>query len=73
MVVVLGLDDGDRDVGLVVEDLVIALLCSACMSFPPDINSPIRKTNFLANLCVDVPTRRHEVGRDKIGVDVAFT
>jgi hypothetical protein len=72
VVVILGFDNGDRDVGLVIEDVVSALLRSSCMKFSPDINPPISKANFLANLCVDVPSRRQNVGRDEFGANVSF-
>jgi hypothetical protein len=72
VIVVLGFDDGDGDVRLVVEDVVSALLRTSCMKFPPDINSPIRETDFLTNLCIDVPARRYQVRRDELRANVAL-
>jgi hypothetical protein len=72
VVIVLGLNKSDRDVRLVVEDEVSAFLFSARMEFPPNINSSISEADFLANLRVNVPARRHEIGRDELGDYVAF-
>ena len=72
VIVVLCLDDGDRDIGLVVENVVSPLPCPTGMEFPSDLNPPIREADFFANLGIDVPTRRHEIGCDELGADVAF-
>src|ERR1039458_9572370 len=72
MIVVLGFYDSNRDVGLVVENVVGPLLSSPCMQLPPHINSSIREANLFTDLCVYVPTGRNETGRDAFGADVAF-
>jgi hypothetical protein len=72
VVVILTLDDGDGDVRLVIKDVISALLFPALMDFPPNVNPPVREADILANLSVNVPTRRHECGRDELGADVAF-
>ena len=60
VVVVLGFDDGNRDIGLVVEDVVSALLRTSRMKFSSDINSPVSEADFFPKLRLYVPTRRHE-------------
>jgi hypothetical protein len=72
VVVVLGLDDREGNVRLVVEDVVCAFLFPTLVNFSPDVNAPIGEADFLANLGVDVPTRRHQAGRDELGADVAL-
>ena len=72
VVVVFRLDDGDGDVGLVVENIVSAFLCATGVEFSPDIDAPIGEGDFLANLVLDVPTRRFDLGRDELCADVAF-
>jgi len=72
VVVVLGFDDGDRDVGLEVEDVVGKL------GFPPtnrlalDDDSTLREIDFLADLGVNVPSRLLDSRRDVLGANVAF-
>ena len=72
MVVVLGLDNGDRDVGLVVENVVGSLLLAARVNLATHIDSPVREANLLANLRVDVPPRRDNARRDELRTDVAL-
>ena len=72
VVVVLGLDDREGNVGLVVEDVVHPLLRAASVNFSPHIDAAIGEADFFANLGVEIPSRRHEAGCDKLGADVAF-
>ena len=46
VVVVLGLDDGDRDVGLVVEDVIGALRLAARDQLPADDDAPFGKSRL---------------------------
>ena len=73
VLVVFRLDDRDRDVGLVVENIVGASLLSACVEFPSDINFAGGEAYFLTDLSVYIPASRHDSGRYELGADVAFT
>ena len=72
VVVVLSLDDGDGDIGLVVENIISTFLCATGVEFSPDIDPSIGEGDFLANLVLDVPARCLDLGRDELGADVAF-
>ena len=50
VVVVLGLDDGNRDVGLVVEDVIGTLGFAPGHQFAADDDAPFGKSDFLADL-----------------------
>jgi hypothetical protein len=50
MVVVFGFDQGDRDIRLVVKNLVGALGLAAGKQFTPHDNPALGKANLLANL-----------------------
>lgn len=52
MVVVFCFDNCDREVGLVVEDVVGTLLFTTGMKFPPDDNSPVGKGDLFTYLFV---------------------
>ena len=70
--VILGLNDGDGDVRLVIEDVVGALLGTASVDFSPHINAPVGETYLFAYLRVEVPRCGHERRGDELGADVAF-
>ena len=72
VVVVLGLDDGDRDVRLVIKDIIGALGLPAGDEFPADNDAPFSKSDFLADLHHPVPARALDGGTDEFGADVAF-
>ena len=72
VVVVLGLDDSDGDVRLVIQNVVGTFLFPTRMDFPTDVNAPIREAHLLANLRINVPASRHEARRDELGYDVAL-
>ena len=72
VVVVLCLDDGDGDIGLVVEYVVSAFLCASGVEFSPYIDAAIGEGDFLANLILNIPARCLDLGRDELGADVAF-
>jgi len=72
VVVALHFNYGDWNVRLVVKDVVSSLLGSTSMNFPTDINAAIIKPDFFPNLCIDIPTRRRDIGRDEFGADIAF-
>jgi len=73
VVVVLGFDDREGDVGLVIENVIDALLRASSVDFSSHIDSTISETNLFANLGVEVPARCHEAGRDELRAYVAFT
>ena len=70
--VVLGLDDRDRDVGLVVEDEVRLLALAARDELPTHDDPSGGEVNFLANLQQLVPACLFYGGQDELRADVAF-
>ena len=75
VVVVLGLDDGDRDVRLVVEDVVGLLGFAALDRLAADDDPALGEVGLLADLGHHVPlaaVRADERGRDELGADVRF-
>jgi hypothetical protein len=69
---VLGLNDGDRNVRLVVEDVVGALDLTPGMQLAPDDDPAFGKGDFFPNLGVQIPARRGDGGRDEFAADVTF-
>ena len=55
MVVVLGLDDGDRIIGLVIEDVICALGLAAGDELSSDDDASLGKVDLLAHLHHPVP------------------
>jgi hypothetical protein len=72
VVVVLGLNDGDRDIGLVIKDVISALRLPARYQFSADDDASFGKSDFLPNLHHPVPPRAFDGGADELGADVAF-
>ena len=72
MVVVLGFDEGDGDVGLVVENVVGALGLAAGDQLAADDDPAFGERDLLANLGQDIPARLLDGGRDELRADVAF-
>jgi hypothetical protein len=72
VVVVLGLYDRERNVGLVVKDVIHPLLGSTGMNFSTHIDATIGEAHFLANLSLQIPSSRHKAGGDKFRADIAF-
>jgi len=72
VVVVLGFDDGDRDVWFVIKDIIGALGLPAGNEFSADDDAPFGKSDFLADLHHPVPARALDGGTDEFGADVAF-
>ena len=73
MVVVLGLNQGDGDVGLVVENVVGELGLAAGHQFSTDNDPASREIDLFADLRQDIPSRLLDSGRDELSADVAFT
>ncbi len=72
MVVVLGLDQGDGNIGLVIEDVIGALGLAARDQLAADDDAALGETDFLANLEHGIPSGLYDGGRDELGADVAF-
>ena len=72
VVVVLGLDQGDGDVRLVVEDVVGALGLAARDQLAANNDPAFGKADLLANLRLNVPARLHDGRGDELRADVAF-
>ena len=72
VVVVLGLDDGDRNIGLVIKDVVGALGLAARYQFAADDDAPLGESDLLADLHHPVPARAFDGGTDELGADVAL-
>ncbi len=75
VVVVLGLDDGERDVGLVEEDVVGLLGVAALHRLAANDDPALGEVDLLADLGHQVPLvaiRADQRGRDELGADVRF-
>ena len=72
VVVVFGLDQGDGDVGLVIEDVIGALDLAAADQLAAHDDLPLGETELLADLRHLVPPGVSQGGRDELGADVAF-
>ena len=70
--IVLGFDDREGDVGLVVQDVVGALGLAACDQLAADDDAALGEAYLLADLEHFVPARATEGGGDEFGADVAF-
>lgn len=68
--VVLGLDDGDGDVGFVVEDVVGAFVLAARDQLAADDDAALGEADFLADLGGEVPARAQDGGGDELRADV---
>jgi hypothetical protein len=72
VVVVLRLDDGNRDIGLAIKDVVRALGFSTGNELSPDDDAPLGERDLLAYLHDPVPARTLDGWADELGADVAF-
>ena len=72
VVVVLGLDDGDRDVGLVIKDVIGALGFAAGDELATDDDASLGKGDLLADLHHPVPARAFDRGAYELGADIAL-
>src|SRR5439155_9506570 len=70
VVIVLGLDDGDRDVGLVIKDVIGAFSLPARDELSTHDDAPFGKSDFLADLHHPIPARALHGGTDELGADV---
>lgn len=72
MLVVLGLNDGDRDIGFVVKDVIRPLALATGSEIALHIDTAIGEADFLPDLFLHVPASLFQRGRDELGADVAF-
>ena len=72
VVVVLGLDDGDRDIGLVIKDVIGALGFAAGNELAANDDAALGEGDLLADLHHPVPARAFHGGADELGADVAL-
>ena len=72
VVVVLGLDDREGDVGLVVQDVVGAFGLAARDQLAADDDAALGEVDLLADLVHLVPACPAEGGSDELGADVAL-
>lgn len=69
---ILGLDDGQGDIGLIVEDVVSALGFAARDQLTAHDDAALGEANLFADLRLQVPARRDQGGGNELGADVAF-
>lgn len=72
MVVILGLDDGDREVRCVVEDKVRTLGLAAGVELAADDDAALGEADFFPDLGGEVPSRLLQGRGNELGADVAF-
>jgi hypothetical protein len=69
---VFGLDQGNRNVRPVIEDVVGTLGFATGMQLAPDDDAALGEGDFLTNLRVQIPAGSGERRSDELGADVAF-
>jgi len=72
VIVVLCLDDGDRNVGLVIQDVIGTLGLATGDKLSPNDDAPLGEGHLFANLHHAVPARALDSGADELGTDVAL-
>jgi hypothetical protein len=72
VVIVLGLDDGYRNIGLVIKDVIGALGFAARNELAPDNDASLGEIDLLADLHHPVPARAFDGGADELGADIAL-
>jgi len=72
MVIVLGLNDGDGNIGLVIKDIICALGLASGNELTSDDDAPFGEVDLLSNLHHPVPARAFDGGADELGTDIAF-
>ncbi len=70
--VVFGFNDGDRQVGLVVQDVIRPLCRAPADHLPPHDHPSLRERHLFSHLRVQIPSRSLQRRRDVLGADVAF-
>src|ERR1019366_1432381 len=72
VVIVLSLDNGDWNIGLVIEDVIRALGLTTGNELSPDDDASLGESNLLADLHHPVPARAFYCGTDEHGTDIAL-
>ena len=72
MIVVLGFDQGDRDVVLVVENVIGALGFAARDELATNDDAALGEADLFPDLCELIPARPLQCGRDELTANVAF-
>src|ERR1019366_7639323 len=72
VVVVLRLDDCDRDIGLVVKDVIGALGFATGDELPSDDDASLSESDLFTDLHHPVPTGAFDGGAYELGADIAL-
>jgi hypothetical protein len=72
VLIILGFNDGQRYICLVVQDVVGSLPGTSGGQFPPDYDPTVREGYFLPDLPLEVPSCINQGRRDVFGADVSF-
>src|ERR1019366_10159432 len=72
MVIVLRLDDGNGNIGLVIKDVIGALGSATGNELSPDDDTSLGESDLLANLHHPVPARAFHCGAYELGADIAL-
>lgn len=72
VLVVLGLNDSDRDIRFVIKDVIRPLALATGGEIALHIDTAIGEADFLADLFLHIPTRLFQRRRDELGADVAL-
>ena len=72
VVIVLGLDNGDRNIGFVIKNVVGALGFAAGNELAPDNDAAFGEVDLFANLHHPVPARAFDGGAYELGADIAL-
>ena len=72
VVVVLRLDDGDWDIGLVIKDVIGAFGLAAGNELSPDDDASLGESDLLTDLHHPVPPRSFHRGANELGADIAL-
>ena len=73
VVIILGLDDGDRDIGLVIKDVVGALGLATGNEVSSDYDASLGERNLLAYLHYPISACAFHRGAYELGADIALT
>ena len=72
MVIIFGLDNGDRDVGLVLEDAISPFRFAPTYKLASNDDAALREADFLADLGHFIPPCLLYSGDNELGADMAF-
>jgi hypothetical protein len=72
VVIVLRLNDGNRDIGLVIKDVIGALGFAARDELAADDDASFGEVDLLSNLHHPIPARAFYCGAGELGTDIAL-